>query len=135
MCASGSNKCIALLCSDADSDEEVSDDLSGEKLKVYEFLCNADLIELQQMPQCSKKKAELIMDCRPFEGWKDLLEKLERKSGVGGQVLNSVQELLQIREVAATLIKKCGKLAGKMEKAVAAGLSNVQSQPKMLSEK
>lgn len=108
--------------------------MSGDKLKVWEFLSNADVSELHQLSNCSKKKADLIMECRPFTGWKDLVEKLQKKSGIGGEVLNSVQELLQIREVAATLVKKCGKLSSKMETAVAAGLSNVRTQPKILSE-
>ncbi|KAK3921109.1 SWI/SNF-related matrix-associated actin-dependent regulator of chromatin subfamily A containing DEAD/H box 1-like protein [Frankliniella fusca] len=85
--------------------------------------------------QCTKRKAELIIESRPFEGWKDMVEKLQRKGGAGCEVLNAAQELLQTREIAAELIRKCGKLASKMETAVAAGLSNVQAQPSIMSEK
>ena len=120
--------------SDADSDEEISDELTDDKRKVLEFLSKADAFELQQMHSCSKKKAELIIDCRPFEGWRDMVEKLQNKGSLGGEMLNHALDLLQTREVAAALIKKCGKLASKMEAAVAAGLSNVQTQPAMMSK-
>lgn len=124
-----------MVCSDADSDEEISDELTEDKRKVLDFLSTADVLELQQIYSCSKKKAELISDIRPFEGWKDMVEKIQSKGGLGGEILNNALDFLHTREVAAGLIKKCGKLASKMEAAVAAGLSNVQSQPSIMSEK
>lgn len=120
--------------SDADSDEEISDEMTGDRQKVFEFLSQADVAELQQMHSFSKKKAEAIVDCRPFQGWKDMLEKFQNKSGLGGELLNSAQDFLHTRDVAASLIKKCGKLASKMEEAVTAGLSKVKSQPSIMSE-
>lgn len=123
-----------LYDSDADSDEEISDVLTNEKRQVLEFLSEADSNELQQMSHCSKKKSELIIQCRPFEGWKDIVEKLENKSGIGAGILNSAQELLRTRKVAAALIKKCSKLSSQMETAVATGLSNLHKQPSNMSK-
>ncbi|XP_034255614.1 SWI/SNF-related matrix-associated actin-dependent regulator of chromatin subfamily A containing DEAD/H box 1 homolog [Thrips palmi] len=123
-----------LYDSDADSDEEISDEMTDDKRQVLNFLSEADVGELYQMSNCSKKKAELIIECRPFEGWKDTVEKLEKKSGLGAGILNSAQELLRTRKVAASLIKKCSKLSSQMETAISTGLSNLHKKPSIMSE-
>lgn len=108
--------------------------MTDEKQQILNFLTEADSNELQQMSSCSKKKADIIIECRPFEGWKDTVEKLENRSGVSAGLLNSAQELLRTRKVAASLIKKCSKLSSKMETAISAGL-NLHKQPSIMSEK
>lgn len=59
--------------SDEDSDVEISNDLTGDKRKVFEFFQTATVNELQLMSSCSKKKAEGIVELRPYKGWIDLV--------------------------------------------------------------
>lgn len=59
--------------SDEDSDVEITNELTGDKKKVLDFFQTATAIELQLMATCSKKKAEGIIELRPFKGWIDLV--------------------------------------------------------------
>lgn len=63
------------LCfvSSEDSDNEVTDDLVGDKRKVFEFLNTSSMNELSLLSGCSQKKAEAIMAQRPFKGWVDMV--------------------------------------------------------------
>ncbi|XP_077298015.1 SWI/SNF-related, matrix-associated actin-dependent regulator of chromatin, subfamily a, containing DEAD/H box 1 isoform X2 [Arctopsyche grandis] len=120
-----------LFDSDDDSDVEVSNDLFGYKKKVFEFLNIAKNAELQQLQGCSSKKAEVIISCRPFKGWIDVVEKFQDNKNLSTDLLNSAQELLVMRNNVAKLMKKCTNLASQMEAAIAIG-AGVQQQPSIL---
>ena len=80
------------------------------------------------------KKAQAIIDARPFTSWRDIVKKFQHTKYLDTELLNSVQTLLATRNVVEALMKKCLKLSANMEKAVAAGASTVTQQPKGLSE-
>lgn len=61
------------MFSDEDSDVELNDELTGDKKKVFDFFETATLNELQLMASCSKKKAEAVVELRPYKGWIDLV--------------------------------------------------------------
>lgn len=65
------NTCFIFLSDD--SDNEVTDDLIGDKKKVFEFLNTSNLNELSLLNGCSQKKAEAIIALRPFKGWLDMV--------------------------------------------------------------
>lgn len=65
--------------SSSDSDNEITDDLIGDKKKVYEFLNKANFKELSLLSGCSQKKAEAIIAARPFQGWLDMVSCLRYK--------------------------------------------------------
>ena len=88
--------------------------------------------ELQLMSFCSKKKAEAIIEARPFAGWVDLVEKLSNNKNLNTDLLNAAQQVLMTRNNIRHLMKKCTNLAQQMEKAVAAG-AGVKTQPRILS--
>ncbi|XP_052741588.1 SWI/SNF-related matrix-associated actin-dependent regulator of chromatin subfamily A containing DEAD/H box 1 homolog [Bicyclus anynana] len=115
-----------------DSDNEVTDDLIGDKKKVYEFLNTSTLNELTQLSGCSQKKAEAIMSQRPFNGWLDMVEKFNSNKMLSTELLNSTQELLCTRNNIQRLMKKCVGLAQQLEAAVAAGAGRLR-QPASLS--
>ncbi|KAL3272354.1 hypothetical protein HHI36_013833 [Cryptolaemus montrouzieri] len=115
-----------------DSDAELSDELSGDKKNVFDFLQNATITELQLMNSCSKKKAEALIESRPFNGWIDLVQKLENNKNLSTDLLNAAQQVLYIRNNIKHLMKKCSNLASSMERAVAAG-AGVKVQPRNLS--
>ncbi|XP_064213319.1 SWI/SNF-related matrix-associated actin-dependent regulator of chromatin subfamily A containing DEAD/H box 1 homolog isoform X2 [Tribolium castaneum] len=118
--------------SDEDSDVEISDELTGDKRKVFEFMQTATESELQLMSFCSKKKAEAIIEARPFTGWVDLVQKLSNNKNLNTDLLNAAQQVLMTRNNIRHLMKKCTNLAQQMEKAVAAG-AGVKAQPRILS--
>ncbi|XP_050311077.1 SWI/SNF-related matrix-associated actin-dependent regulator of chromatin subfamily A containing DEAD/H box 1 homolog [Anthonomus grandis grandis] len=117
---------------DDDSDAEISDELTGDKKKVLDFFENATTNELQLMQYCSKKKADAIIECRPFAGWKDLVTKLQSNKNLSTDLLNSAQQVLLTRSNIRILMKRCTNLAQQLERAVAAG-AGVKKQPPNLS--
>ncbi|XP_012277912.1 SWI/SNF-related matrix-associated actin-dependent regulator of chromatin subfamily A containing DEAD/H box 1 homolog isoform X2 [Orussus abietinus] len=119
--------------SDEDSDVEVSDVLTGDKKAVLEFMRSASLSELLLMPQCSQKKAQAIVEARPFDSWSDIVKKFQTTKYLDTELLNSAQMLLATRQVVEILMKKCLRLATNMERAVAAGASTIKQQPKSLA--
>ncbi|CAG9786923.1 unnamed protein product [Diatraea saccharalis] len=114
-----------------DSDNEITDDLIGDKKKVYEFLNTSNINELSQLSGCSQKKAEAIIAQRPFNGWLDMVEKFNNSKMLNTDLLNSTQELLTTRNNIQRLMKKCVGLAQQLEAAVAAGAGRLK-QPTSL---
>ncbi|XP_049873647.1 SWI/SNF-related matrix-associated actin-dependent regulator of chromatin subfamily A containing DEAD/H box 1 homolog [Pectinophora gossypiella] len=114
-----------------DSDNEITDDLVGDKRKVFEFLNNSNFNELSMLSGCSQKKAEAIIAQRPFKGWLDMVEKFNSNKMLSTELLNSTQELLATRNNIQRLMKKCVGLAQQLEAAVAAGAGRLQ-QPTIL---
>ncbi|XP_077268137.1 SWI/SNF-related, matrix-associated actin-dependent regulator of chromatin, subfamily a, containing DEAD/H box 1 isoform X3 [Temnothorax americanus] len=119
--------------SDEDSDVEISNELTGDKKSVLEFMQTALPSELLLMSQCSQKRAWAIIDARPFEDWRDLVNKFQNIKYLDTELLNAAQVLLSTRHVVELLMKKCLRLSTNMEKAVAAGASTITQQPKLLS--
>ncbi|KAJ8959068.1 hypothetical protein NQ318_022324 [Aromia moschata] len=118
--------------SDEDSDVEISNELTGDKKKVFDFFQTATINELQLMNSCSKKKAELIVESRPYSGWIDLVQKLQNNKNLSADLLNHAQQVIATRNNIKHLMKKCTNLALQMERAVAAG-AGVKEQPPSLS--
>ncbi|XP_033230612.1 SWI/SNF-related matrix-associated actin-dependent regulator of chromatin subfamily A containing DEAD/H box 1 homolog [Belonocnema kinseyi] len=116
--------------SDADSDVEVSNDLTGDKKSVLEFMQNSMPSELILMNQCTQKKVDAIVAARPFNSWRDMVNKFQNNRYLDTELLNSAQMLLATRSVVEALMKKCLRLSSTMEKAVAAGASTITQQPK-----
>ncbi|XP_029164330.1 SWI/SNF-related matrix-associated actin-dependent regulator of chromatin subfamily A containing DEAD/H box 1 homolog [Nylanderia fulva] len=119
--------------SDEDSDIEISNELTGDKKAVLEFMQTAMTSELLLMSQCSQKRANAIVEARPFEDWRDLVNKFQITKYLDTELLNAAQVLLSTRHVVENLLKKCLRLSTNMEKAVAAGASAITQQPKLLS--
>ncbi|XP_011698667.1 PREDICTED: SWI/SNF-related matrix-associated actin-dependent regulator of chromatin subfamily A containing DEAD/H box 1 homolog [Wasmannia auropunctata] len=119
--------------SDEDSDIEISNELTGDKKAVLEFMRTALPSELLLMSQCSQKRASAIIQARPFEDWRDLVNKFQNIKYLDTELLNAAQVLLSTRHVVELLMKKCLRLSTNMEKAVAAGASTITEQPKTLS--
>ncbi|XP_071878921.1 SWI/SNF-related, matrix-associated actin-dependent regulator of chromatin, subfamily a, containing DEAD/H box 1 [Bombus fervidus] len=119
--------------SDEDSDMEISNELTADKKAVLEFMQNALTSELLLMSQCSQKKANAIKEARPFEDWRDLVQKFQNNKYLDTELLNSAQELLATRHAVEALMKKCLRLSTNIERAVAARASAITSQPKRLS--
>lgn len=77
--------------SDEDSDAEVTDDLTGDRKAVLEFFQKALPTELLLMYQCTQKKVNAIIQVRPFEGWRDLVNKFQTTKFLDTELLNAAQ--------------------------------------------
>ncbi|XP_017780427.1 PREDICTED: SWI/SNF-related matrix-associated actin-dependent regulator of chromatin subfamily A containing DEAD/H box 1 homolog isoform X2 [Nicrophorus vespilloides] len=118
--------------SDEDSDVEVSNELTGDKKRVLEFMQTAKPNELQLMSNCSKKKVDAIIASRPFTGWIDLVKKLEENKNLSGDILNAAQRVLITRNNIRQLMKKCASIASQLECAIK-NEGGVKRQPSNLS--
>lgn len=112
---------------------EISNELTSDKKAVLEFMQNAVVSELLLMSQCSQKKANAIIEARPFQDWRDLVVKFQNNRYLDTELLNSAQELLATRQAVETLMKKCLRLSTNIERAVAAGASAITKQPRGLT--
>lgn len=77
--------------SDDESDTEVSDDLTGDKKAVLDFMQNALPTELLLLSSCTEKKVNAIIEVRPFDGWRDLVTKFQTTKSLDTELLNSAQ--------------------------------------------
>jgi SWI/SNF-related matrix-associated actin-dependent regulator 1 of chromatin subfamily A len=84
------------LFSGDESDIEISDILTNDKKAVLDFMQSALPTELLLMNQCSQKKVNAIIEARPFNGWKDLVEKFQNIKFLDTELLNAAQVCLLI---------------------------------------
>lgn len=82
---------VLLVYSDEDSDIEISNELTGDKKAVLEFMQTALPSELLLMSQCSQKRACAIIHARPFEDWRDLVNKFQNIKYLDTELLNAAQ--------------------------------------------
>jgi len=126
---------------DSDDEEDPSDhNLSGDKKKVLKFFNTATEQELSGIQGCSKKKVAEIVSLKPFEGWVDLVTKIQEARGLNTEMLNSATELLRMKSAVKKLMDKCQKITLKMEGVVErltegrASDMELTEQPKMLNK-
>ncbi|KAJ8315230.1 hypothetical protein KUTeg_007380 [Tegillarca granosa] len=104
----------------ANSDDSLEDEgAKSQKEIILSFFEESTLEELMGTPGCSKKKAELIMSCRPFETWERLVEKFMTTKGLSYDVISGCKEIIHVRNVINTLMVKCEKISDEMGSVVA----------------
>ncbi|XP_026478006.1 SWI/SNF-related matrix-associated actin-dependent regulator of chromatin subfamily A containing DEAD/H box 1 homolog [Ctenocephalides felis] len=118
--------------SDEDSDVEVSDNLTGDRKKVFDFLNTANANELRLMASCSQKRVDNILSERPFKGWLDMVNKFQENKYLTTDILNSAQHLISSRNNLQRLMSKCSAISRNLEIAVANG-AGVKQQPEILN--
>lgn len=128
----GKPKEMVFNSDDDDSDDpEVSYVMTKDRKRVYDFLSTAKINELQSVKTCSAKKADAIIELRPFDDWADLITKM-KESRLGTDLLNHCQEFLTRRNNMMNIMKKCNKMVQRLEIAVEAG-GGLTSQPFILN--
>lgn len=129
-----------------DSDErENEDDVTPAKANarkvVAEFFNEATIAELMAIPSCSKKKAEAVVENRPYGSWSALVEKFETRKNLAPALLNGAKDLLHTRGVVQRLMHRCQKISEQIERTVT-GLvqgrsddaeGHVEEQPSILN--
>lgn len=61
--------------------------------------------------------------------------KFQNGKYLGTNLLNAAQQVVEAREVVASLMERCEKIAAKTENAISEGRLSVSQQPILLSEK
>jgi len=125
--------------SDEEEDGPSDDNLTSDKKKVLTFFNDGGDQELTGIQGCNKKKVIEIVKLRPFEGWVDLVTKLQTSRQLNTEMLNSAVELLRMKSAITKLMNKCQKITAKME-GIVEQLTNcsqssldLQEQPKSLN--
>jgi len=106
--------------SDSEAEEEVINEkkLPEDKKRVLKFFNEATEPELVAIQGCSKKKVQDIMQLRPYDGWLDLVTKVQDCRNLSTDMLNNTTSLLKMRDAVSRLMDKCEKITEKMAKMV-----------------
>ncbi|KAM9360072.1 SWI/SNF-related matrix-associated actin-dependent regulator of chromatin subfamily A containing DEAD/H box 1A [Symphorus nematophorus] len=103
-----------------DSDDEL-DSKSGMtevKKEIIDFFQSATLDELSLIAGCSIKKAQKIVELRPFDDWESLVDVFHKDNGLSEDLLLGCRVVLKERKVVQGLMSKCETISSKMVKQV-----------------
>uniref|UniRef100_A0A8C7NMI4 DNA helicase n=1 Tax=Oncorhynchus mykiss TaxID=8022 RepID=A0A8C7NMI4_ONCMY len=122
----------------------VADDAGTSTLKgqILSFFQEASLDELSLIAGCSLKKAQKIVELRPFAVWQDLVTCMTKslciKNGLSAELLLGCRVVLRERAVVQGLMSKCQTISGKMVKGVTQVIDKdmgSMTQPSVLNRK
>ncbi|KAJ8394309.1 hypothetical protein AAFF_G00047160 [Aldrovandia affinis] len=115
--------------------ERVDRGLNG---RILDFFQEASVDELSLITGCSVKKAQKIVELRPYKAWEDLCEAFHKGNGLSSELLRGCRVVLKERDVVLGLMNKCENVGKKMTKAVTqvinGGLGSAK-QPDILNSK
>ncbi|XP_035628050.1 SWI/SNF-related matrix-associated actin-dependent regulator of chromatin subfamily A containing DEAD/H box 1b isoform X2 [Oncorhynchus keta] len=119
------------------SDQEVG---TGSLVKgqILRFFQEASLDELSLISGCSVKKAQRIVELRPFNEWENLLDALDKGNGLSTDLVQGCRVVLREWDVVRSLMTKCEKIANKMMQDVTQVVERdkgSQKQPEILNGK
>ncbi|MFT7817869.1 SWI/SNF-related matrix-associated actin-dependent regulator of chromatin subfamily A containing DEAD/H box 1B-like [Arapaima gigas] len=97
--------------SDSDREDGVE---AGLKAQILEFFQGASVDELSLISGCSLRKAQKIVELRPFETWENLHEAFHKGNGLSSELLWGCRMVLKEREVVLGLMTKCENISRKM---------------------
>ncbi|XP_071339280.1 SWI/SNF-related matrix-associated actin-dependent regulator of chromatin subfamily A containing DEAD/H box 1A [Trachinotus anak] len=121
-----------------DSDDELDNNGSMTELKkeILAFFQGASIDELSLIAGCSVKKAQKIVELRPFDSWKSLGEVFHKDNGLSEDLLVGCKLVLKERKVVLGLMSKCETISSKMVKQVTQVMKNgtgSMKQPSVLN--
>ncbi|XP_066976511.1 SWI/SNF-related matrix-associated actin-dependent regulator of chromatin subfamily A containing DEAD/H box 1 homolog isoform X1 [Macrobrachium rosenbergii] len=124
--------------SEEDSDTEPDMTLTPDRALVLSFFNDGTVGELSAISGCNKKKAELIIQNRPFADWQDIVYKFQTMKSVSTDLLNQAKSILHVRRTVQQLMKKCEKIAKDMQSIVSRIVSGeedagISEQPESLN--
>ncbi|XP_034397575.1 SWI/SNF-related matrix-associated actin-dependent regulator of chromatin subfamily A containing DEAD/H box 1A isoform X2 [Cyclopterus lumpus] len=103
-----------------DSDEELDSKggMTDLKKEMLNFFRDASIDELSLIAGCSVKKAQKILELRPFESWQSLVELFVKANGLSESLLLGCKVVLKERKVVLGLMSRCKTISSKMVKQV-----------------
>jgi len=118
--------------SDSENDGNYAPEMNIQRKEVFEFFNTANVAELTCIRSCSAKKADIIIENRPYRNWEELVMKFREKP-LQTDLLNNCQEFVDKRNNLKKLIKKCRSIVLKLEKAIETG-AGITEQPHSLND-
>ncbi|XP_020499117.1 SWI/SNF-related matrix-associated actin-dependent regulator of chromatin subfamily A containing DEAD/H box 1A [Labrus bergylta] len=121
-----------------DSDEELDTKggMTDLKKEILTFLQEASIDELSLIAGCSVKKAQKIVELRPFDSWKRVVDVFIKNNGLSEQLLVGCKVVLKERKVVRGLMSKCEtistKMANQVNSVIAKGTGAMKS-PRVLN--
>ncbi|XP_029366368.1 SWI/SNF-related matrix-associated actin-dependent regulator of chromatin subfamily A containing DEAD/H box 1A isoform X2 [Echeneis naucrates] len=103
---------------DSDNELHYNDGMTEIKGEVLTFFQDATIDELSLIAGCSVKKAQKIVELRPFHSWKSLVEVFHKDNGLSENLLLGCKLVLKERKVVLGLMSKCETISTKMVKQV-----------------
>lgn len=119
---------------DSDESDDEAEFMTKSRKAVFEFMNNGKIADLCNVKTLSQRKADFILELRPFESWGDLLTKIKQHRLLSTEVLNNTQEYLDRRNNLTNIMKKCNKIVRKIGKAVEQQGGSMLKQPEMISD-
>ncbi|XP_018525166.1 SWI/SNF-related matrix-associated actin-dependent regulator of chromatin subfamily A containing DEAD/H box 1A [Lates calcarifer] len=103
-----------------DSDDELDSKggMTEIKKEILAFFQDASIDELSLIAGCSVKKAQKIVELRPFDSWESLIEVFHKENGLSEDLLLGCRVVLKERKVVLGLMSKCETISSKMVKQV-----------------
>ncbi|KAK6170036.1 hypothetical protein SNE40_018524 [Patella caerulea] len=127
---------------DYDSDDSYdSDNAAVHADKILKFFQESKLEELTSIQGCSKKKAESILELRPFTSFDELVEKITAAKSLTYGLIPGCLEVIHLQSIVTNLMQKCERIGQEMENVVSMltnsetiedSQDNITNQPKLL---
>ncbi|XP_045609642.2 SWI/SNF-related matrix-associated actin-dependent regulator of chromatin subfamily A containing DEAD/H box 1 homolog [Procambarus clarkii] len=103
---------------DDESGGEEDPKKTGDRHLVLKFFNEASVGELAAIGGCSRKKAEVIAQIRPFKDWTDIVYKFQTEKFISAELLNEAKTVLHVRNTVQKLMKRCETIANNMQSIV-----------------
>ncbi|XP_061673899.1 SWI/SNF-related matrix-associated actin-dependent regulator of chromatin subfamily A containing DEAD/H box 1A isoform X2 [Syngnathoides biaculeatus] len=134
------------LSSDDEQDGDLSSELEdydealtkteGVKEEILKFFQEATIDELALISGCSVKKANKIIELRPFKNWLSLTSVFQKNNGLSEDLLLGCKSVLKERTIVRGLMSKCetisSKMATQVREVMRSGTGAMQ-QPRLLN--
>ncbi|XP_040898949.1 SWI/SNF-related matrix-associated actin-dependent regulator of chromatin subfamily A containing DEAD/H box 1A isoform X2 [Toxotes jaculatrix] len=88
------------------------------KKEILSFFQDATIDELSLIAGCSVKKAQKIVELRPFDSWQSLVDVITKENGLSEDLVLGCRVVLKERKVVLGLMSKCKTISSKMVKQV-----------------
>ncbi|XP_041855219.1 SWI/SNF-related matrix-associated actin-dependent regulator of chromatin subfamily A containing DEAD/H box 1A isoform X2 [Melanotaenia boesemani] len=108
----------------SDDDLDNEDGMTDTKKEILDFFQNASIDELSLISGCSVKKAQKIVELRPFGTWSSLWDVFHKGNGLSDDLVIGCRAVLKERQVVLGLMSKCEKISLKMVKQVTDVMEN-----------
>uniref|UniRef100_A0A3B4VKH1 DNA helicase n=1 Tax=Seriola dumerili TaxID=41447 RepID=A0A3B4VKH1_SERDU len=121
---------------DSDDELDCNSGMTEIKKEILTFFQDASIDELSLIAGCSVKKAQKIVELRPYDSWKSLVEVFHKENGLSENLLLGCKLVLKERKVVLGLMSKCETISSKMVKQVTVVTekgTGTMKQPKVLN--
>ncbi|XP_073323305.1 SWI/SNF-related matrix-associated actin-dependent regulator of chromatin subfamily A containing DEAD/H box 1A [Pagrus major] len=121
---------------DSDNELDTKGGMTELKKEIIGFFQKASIDELSLIAGCSVKKAQKIVELRPFDSWQSLVDVFHKENGLSEDLVLGCRVVLKERKVVLGLMSKCETISSKMVKQVTQVMekgTGAMKQPEILN--